>query len=279
MNSARPVELVADCAQCFGLCCVALPFAASGDFAFDKRAGEPCRNLGQDFGCGIHARLRDSGMRGCAAFDCLGAGQRVSQVTLGGRSWRTVPDTAADMFAAFAVMRALHEMLGYLVDAISRPQAGPLRDELSALQDEVTAMCQLGADELMHVPLTILHDRVAPHLTQVSLAVRQASRASGQGPSLRGADLIGAKRPGADLRAADLRGAYLIAADLRGADLRGADLIGADLRDADLRGANLTDALFVLQPQMNAARGDATTALPPFVDRPAHWLPRSKVPA
>lgn len=271
MTSSRSSELTADCAQCFGLCCVALAFTASVDFAFDKRADQPCRNLSEDYGCGIHAQLRDSGMRGCTTFDCLGAGQRVSQVTFGGRSWRTAPDTAADMFAVLPVMRELHELLAYLGDAVSRPQARLLLNELSGLQAEVAAMCQLSADELMHVPLTVVHERVAPWLAQVSDAVRQASQASGHGPSLRGADLIGAKRAGADLRAADLRGAYLIAADLRGADLRTADLIGADLRDADLCGADLRGALFVLQPQINAARGDAATQLPPFVDRPAHW--------
>ena len=33
------LDLKADCASCFGLCCVALPFAASADFAIDKDAG------------------------------------------------------------------------------------------------------------------------------------------------------------------------------------------------------------------------------------------------
>ena len=37
--------LRADCGSCFGLCCVALPFAASADFAVDKAAGQPCANL------------------------------------------------------------------------------------------------------------------------------------------------------------------------------------------------------------------------------------------
>ena len=74
-----------------------------------------------------------------------------------------------------------------------------------------------------------------------------------------------------DLRGANLRGAYLIGAALSGADLRWTDLIGADLRDADLRGADLTDALFLTQPQLTAARGDADTRLPGALSRPEHW--------
>ncbi len=54
-------------------------------------------------------------------------------------------------------------------------------------------------------------------------------------------------------------------------NLRQADLIGADLRDADLRGADLTGALFLTQSQVNAARGDRATKLPPSVTRPSHW--------
>ena len=43
------VSLVPDCGSCFGLCCVALPFAASADFPVDKPAGQPCGNLRSDF--------------------------------------------------------------------------------------------------------------------------------------------------------------------------------------------------------------------------------------
>ena len=76
--------LRADCERCFGLCCVALPFAVSADFALDKPAGTPCPNLRGDHRCGIHAKLRPSGFTGCTVYDCFGAGQRVSQVTFGG---------------------------------------------------------------------------------------------------------------------------------------------------------------------------------------------------
>ena len=105
------VGLRADCGRCFGLCCVAPAFAASADFAIDKAAGQPCPNLRPDFGCGIHDELRPRGFRGCTVYDCFGAGQQVAQVTFGGRDWRGAPHTAGEMFAVFAVMRQLHELL------------------------------------------------------------------------------------------------------------------------------------------------------------------------
>jgi hypothetical protein len=106
-------------------------------------------------------------------------------------------------------------------------------------------------------------------LVRVSALVRKKS--PGPQPDHRGADLIGARLNRADLRGASLRGARLIGADLRDADLRLADLTGADLRDADLRRADLTDSLFLTQPQVEVARGDAATRLPGSVTRPAHW--------
>src|SRR4051794_9103903 len=107
-------ELRADCARCAGLCCVAPAFAASADFAIEKRAGQPCPNLQNDLRCRFHSRLRERGFPGCVAYDCFGAGQRIVQETFGGADWRGSPQLARRMFDAFAVLRALHELLVYL---------------------------------------------------------------------------------------------------------------------------------------------------------------------
>lgn len=263
------LDLKADCASCFGLCCVALPFARSADFAMDKDAGEPCVNLLDDFRCGVHANLRAEGFPGCAVFDCFGAGQKVSQGTFGGRDWRRAPDAARRMFRVFPVMRQLHELLCYLDEALARPSAAPVHGELRLALDEVSRLTDGDPEELAALDVAAVRGRVNVLLLRVSELVRSGV-AEGR-RSLRGAGLIGRNLKGADLRGADLRGAYLIAADLRGADLREADLIGADLRDADLRGADLTGSLFLTRSQLEAARGDAGTRTPAGLGRPAHW--------
>ncbi|GLF94621.1 pentapeptide repeat-containing protein [Streptomyces yaizuensis] len=265
-------ELRADCANCFGLCCVALPFAASADFAVDKAAGQPCRNLDAEFRCGIHTRLRPSGFTGCTVYDCFGAGQKVSQVTFGGTDWRRDPAGAPAMFAAFPVVRHLHELLWYLDEALGLAAARPLHTELRALRAQTGELTLLDPAALAALDLAAHRQRVNVQLLRTSELVRAGSPA---GPrrrkDRRGADLAGARLRGADLRGASLRGALLIAADLRGADLRQADLIGADLRDADLGGADLTGSIFLTRPQLNAARGDGATRLPERLERPAHW--------
>jgi uncharacterized protein YjbI with pentapeptide repeats len=261
--------LRADCANCFGLCCVVPAFAASADFAITKPAGVACPNLGHDFRCGIHDRLRQRGFAGCTVYDCFGAGQQVSQVTFGGKDWRGDPGVTAQMFAVFPVMRALHELLWYLTEALALETAAPIHPELNAARDETTRLTHLDPQALAALDVPAHRDGVNALLQRASELAR--AKTHRKGFDRRGADLIGANLKGADLQGANLRGAYLIGADLRGADLREADLIGADLRGADLSGANLTGALFLTQSQLDAARGDAQTKLAPPLDRPLHW--------
>ncbi|MFI1581602.1 pentapeptide repeat-containing protein [Embleya sp. NPDC020630] len=267
---ARAQALRADCANCFALCCVAPAFAASADFAIDKPAGRPCPNLRtDDFGCGVHTRLRTIGFTGCTVYDCFGAGQKVAQVTYAGRDWRRAPHTAQQMFRVFPVMRDLHELLRYLNEALSLPAAHPVHADLGTAYDETEQLTLGSPADLLRVDIMALRQRYNPLLLRASELTRAA--VPGRRKDRRGADLMGARLGGADLRGANLRGAYLIGADLRGADLRLADVIGADLRDADLRDADLRDALYLTQSQLDAAKGNPRTKLPAAYTHPAHW--------
>ncbi|MET3806077.1 uncharacterized protein YjbI with pentapeptide repeats [Nakamurella sp. UYEF19] len=268
---------------------MALPFAASADFAVDKAAGEPCENLLNDFRCGIHPSLRTSGFAGCTVYDCFGAGQQVSQVTYGGSDWRAAPETSAEMFRVFPIVRQLHELLFYLEQVLTMAPAATVHDAVRRALRVTRGMA--GGS-----PTTILELDLPAHRAAVDVLLRRGSglvrsgyrtgpenvignagsvkkraRKGSAAGDLARADLIGADLAGADLRAADLRGSYLIGANLRAADLRLADLIGADLRAADLRGADLSTSLFLTQFQVNAGRGDEGTQLPPGLTRPGHW--------
>ncbi|GGM24889.1 pentapeptide repeat-containing protein [Micromonospora yangpuensis] len=264
--SETPRQLRADCFRCFALCCVAPAFAASADFALDKPAGRPCAHLAGDFRCGIHGQLRDRGFAGCTVFDCFGAGQQVSQVTYGGRSWRDQPRSAAQMFDTFAVQRHLHELLWYLTEAVALGPTEPLRGQLRRAVAETLRHTDASPAELLALD-------VDAHRATVNVLLSRASELlRGRG----GADRRGAQLVGVDLRrvrlvGANLRGAVLVGADLRGVDLTRADVTGADLRGADLRGADLRRTLFLHRAQLDAARGDLRTRLPASLSRPAHW--------
>jgi uncharacterized protein YjbI with pentapeptide repeats len=268
-------SLRADCERCFGLCCVAPAFSASADFAIDKDAGQPCPNLLADFRCSIHDRLRPQGFGGCSVYDCFGAGQKVAQVTFGGRDWRRTPEIAERMFGVFTIMRQLHELLWYLSEALTLEAARPLHGELSLALQETERLTHGSPDALAELD-------VGAHRREVSSLLLRASELARAGvqrreTDLSGADLVGKDLSGADLSGASLRGALLIGADLSGADLRMADLTGADLRGADLSGADLTGSIFLTQSQLEASKGDPGTKLPPSLTGPAHW-PRPAAP-
>ncbi|MEC1527285.1 pentapeptide repeat-containing protein [Bacillus spizizenii] len=265
-------DLRADCQHCFGLCCVALPYTKSADFAFDKDGGTPCRNLQSNYQCSIHKDLREKGFRGCSAYECFGAGQKVSQITYEGKDWRNNPETANEMFDVFPIMQQLHEMLWYLYEALSIDIAKPIHHELRTSFEKIERLTRLSKERL----LTLQVDEHRAEVNEWLLKTSELVRAQARNPKLpkkisRGSVLIGAKLKGLDLRGANLRGALLIAADLRNADLRMTDFIGADVRDADLSGADLTGSIFLTQAQVNAAYGDSNTKLPPSLQTPAHW--------
>lgn len=274
----RREVLGADCANCFGLCCVALAFAKSADFPFNKPAGDPCTNLDAQDACRIHPQLRDRGFKGCTVFDCFGAGQKVSRHTFRGRSWRADPETRTAMFATFPVVRRLHELLWYLDEAIALVE--PSRDAGPWLEafEHVRQLSDRTAGELAGLDVDAEYDAARDLLAEASeiarAAVRQATgRRGGRNPGP-GSDLTGARLAGADLRGITIRGSIAIAADLSGALLRRCDVLGVDMRDADLSGANLDGAIYLTQMQVNSARGNDRTVLPEGFERPSSWTGR-----
>jgi uncharacterized protein YjbI with pentapeptide repeats len=170
------------------------------------------------------------------------------------------------MFEVFPIVRALHELLWYLTEALTLQPARPLHAELSLALSETERLTHHSPDALLELNVAAHRRAVNALLLRTSELVRAEVRHKKK--DLRGADLIGAKLKGADLRGANLRGAYLIGADLSGADLRMADLTGADLRDADLSGTDLSESLFLIQSQVDAAKCDTETKLPPSLTRP-----------
>jgi uncharacterized protein YjbI with pentapeptide repeats len=173
------------------------------------------------------------------------------------------------MFEVFSIVRDLHELLWYLTEALTLQPAHSLHDELSLALEETERLTHNSPAALMELDIAAHRRDVNALLLRASELVRAQVRHKKK--DYRGADLVGANLKGTNLRGANLRGAYLIGADLRGADLRMADLIGADFRDADLRGADLTETIFLIQSQLDAAKGDTETKLPPSLTRPTHW--------
>ncbi|MEQ1781107.1 MAG: hypothetical protein ABMA14_07100 [Hyphomonadaceae bacterium] len=177
------ITLRADCAQCAALCCVALAFDRSALFAIDKAAGEPCQNLSDLDRCTIHADRAAQGFAGCAGYDCLGAGQRVTAMFIG-QSWRDGLRMAAAMFEAFSAMRKVNELMLLLRAAQKMPLEAAHRlrcDALLARLDTdwtVESLSAFAAADVSHDVMAFLAELrgYAPSLRDTSCARRRAGR-------------------------------------------------------------------------------------------------------
>jgi uncharacterized protein YjbI with pentapeptide repeats len=125
---------------------VALYFCDSEGFPTDKDAGKHCINLKSDFKCAVHKNLGKKDLKGCTAYDCFGAGQKVAQVTYSGYDWRTNPETAKQMFDVFLVMKQLHEMLWYLTKAFRMQYDSVSQEKISYMISETVRLANLDAD-------------------------------------------------------------------------------------------------------------------------------------
>lgn len=266
-----------DCEKCFGFCCVALYFSKTEGFPNDKKAGTPCVNLKADFTCSDHKNLRKKGLKGCTAYDCFGAGQKVAQSTFNGKNWREFKELQNQMFEVFLVMRQLHEMLWYLGDALTFVSNKNMKDQLSIRIQEIDQLTKLDAHSIMSIDIEKYRTKVnsilrmANEIAKDKIAKYKINNSKNKKNLKLGYDFIGTNLTDTNLIGANFAGALLIAANMKNTDLKGANLIGADLRDADIRGANLEDAIFLTQSQINTAKGDYKTRLPKSLARPAYW--------
>jgi uncharacterized protein YjbI with pentapeptide repeats len=262
-------ELKIDCSNCCGICCIALYCSKAEGFPADKEAGTPCKNLMPDFRCRAHTKLPQLKLKGCMAFDCMGAGQKVTQNIFGGANWHTSPQYEEQMFQGFFKVYQLHQMLWYLMDGKCILSAEPLTEEIVALIDENRRMTGLSPDEILMLNLDAYQADVNHVLKEISALVRFELNLPDDGKHT--TDYIGKNFNKANLRGKDFSMSLLIAANLESCNLYGANFLGADLRDANLNDADLSQSIFLTQMQINSAKGSRGTKLPSTLTYPETW--------
>ncbi|MBC3805560.1 pentapeptide repeat-containing protein [Acetobacterium fimetarium] len=266
-NSYADLEaaLRIDCEKCSGLCCVALYCMKTDGFPENKEAGVPCRHLRPDFRCSIHALLEKKKMKGCLAYDCFGAGQKVTQI-YGNENWQTHPDKASEIFQTFMIVRKLYQMAWYLLEAWSVVADEHFSAAIAALLAE-NLQITAGAPAAMRLA------DIADYQTRVNQVLKKSSAqlvAKSSGQTNR-KDFLGKNFKKTNLDGQDFSMALLIAANLTGCSLRRSNFLGADLRDANIKDTDLREAVFLTQMQINAAQGNGKTQLPPRLLRPSNW--------
>ena len=197
---------------------------------------------------------------------------KTAQVTCKGVSWRDNPESASKMYDAFLIIRQLHEMLWYLTQSYTLQHDEKIKSNIGNLIDETIELTMSVIDIIFNIDIESHRNKVNRFLKDTSEMVRKKARNSLNKSSakskkqIHGKEFFGKNLTKADLCGADLRGALLIAANLSSTDLN-----GADLRDADFSSADLSGAIFLTQAQINSAKGNSQTKLPPMIKRPSYW--------
>jgi hypothetical protein len=177
------VSLRPDCARCAALCCIGLAFDRSALFAFDKPAGEPCRNLEPSGRCRIHGELESRGFGGCVAFDCHGAGHYVTQEMFGGRSWRDDPSLLEPMMTAFRPIHEIHELLTMLREARGLPLPHAVGGRLAALEQALMPAAGWTRQDVADGRVRAATEEVREFLRSLRPFAGQTARRPAQAPA------------------------------------------------------------------------------------------------
>lgn len=262
-------ELVMDCNNCSGLCCIALYCLKSEGFPDDKKAGEPCRNLMPNFQCKVHDKLKELNFKGCISYDCLGAGQKVTNSIYKGINWKTPSEYTEKIFDVFLIVCELHQMQWYLTESSLIYCADEYRHEIDLLIDENKKITNLSPEELLTQDISEYKKKVNSILKKVGESVQLAVR--GKAEKVHLTYLLGKDLRNRNLRGQNFNMSLLIAANMKGCDLYGTNFLGADMRDTNIKNADLSQSIFLTQMQVNSAKGNHLTKLPAFLTHPEIW--------
>ena len=257
-----------DCSKCSGLCCTALFFSKIDGFPKDKVSGQPCTNLLKDYRCKIHSQLEKQKMKGCIGYDCFGAGQQVTQVIYQGQTWNDIPIQSTEIFDVFVIVFKLYQIRYYLIEASSLISAQPLKKSIQCLIEENIKMCHCCPNSILSLDLEQYRLRSNYILKHVCKLLQQSIHSEYKKIP---ANFLGSNFKGQDMSGADLSTKLLIATNFEKSVFNGTIFLGADTRDTNFKDADLSEAVFLTQGQVNAAKGNRNTKLPYQLDYPPTW--------
>lgn len=258
-----------NCGECCGLCCVALYCTKSDGFPHDKEMGAACVNLLEDYKCKVHSKLLQRGLKGCLAYDCFGAGQFLTQQLKYLPDWRTGSPKEADKISnSYIVVLRVHQTLWYLSQCLILRLPQSEKERARSLINEGNALIEKPVEMLAILDPQPFCERSNEYLKHVcSIYETISSNVS----NLQSSNYMGKNMQRKNLARFDFRMSLLIAANLMQADLHGANFLGADMRDTNICNTDLSQCLFLTQIQINSARGNHNTILPPYLNKPRVW--------
>lgn len=203
------------------------------------------------------------------AYDCFGAGQKVTQTVYHGKSWKDKDVKPDEMYRVFLAVYQLHQMLWYLNEAALLIPAADIYGVIESAIQDLDRLIRQTPEALLKLDLEACREKTNLLLKEVWHRVQNTVKSTVE--PQKSVDFIGKDFKKAVLDGQDFSMSLLIAANLEGCSLGGANFLGADLRDANFKNADLRESIFLTQAQVNTAKGNAYTKLPEFVTCPKTW--------
>lgn len=258
-----------NCEKCCGLCCVALYFTKSDGFPKNKEMGIACENLQTDYKCKVHSKLSQKMLKGCIAYDCFGAGQYVTSHLKSLPNWLTLSQKEANkIFNSYLVVLKVHQTLWYLSQCLILGLPQSEKEQAKLLIKEGNTLVAKSVEMLAILDTKPFCERSNKYLKQICALYQPSFSKTSKAPSK---NYMGKNMKRKKLAGKDFSMSLLIAADLEQAILHGANFLGADMRDSNICNTDLSNCLFLTQIQINTAKGNNNTILPPYLHKPLIW--------
>lgn len=252
------------------MCCVALYFSKAEGFPENKKAGTPCKNLQTDYQCSIHAQLSANSLKGCISYDCFGAGQQVTSLMPKRPIWNAISPKEKDMiFSAFLTVMQLHHSLWYLAEATTLCLPKTEKEQLELLLIEGKKLAEQPIEVLQNRNIKPFQNKTNHLLKIISQEIRM--KFCSDNKTVYSQNYMGKSLKRRNFTGQDFSMSLLIAASLEQSNLYGVNFLGADMRDTDIKNTDLSHSLFLSQMQINSARGNKMTVLPPYLSKPSIW--------
>lgn len=267
-NKGRLEQLKVDCAKCSGLCCTALFFSKIDGFPENKIAGKPCTKLQNNYRCKIHHELEKRNMKGCIGYDCFGAGQHVTQYIYQGKTWQTSKEKSKEIFDVFVIISQLYQIRYFLEESKIIIPAKGLWSDIQSLINENEALCSSTPQIILDIDTERYRNKVNIILKKVCGCITKCFKNSDNNRLI---EFSGKNFKKRDMSGLDLSMKLLIAVNFDSCIFNGTVFLGADTRDTNFSNADLREAVFLTQGQINSAKGNRNTKLPPYLDYPVMW--------
>lgn len=254
-----------NCKDCSGLCCVALYFNQSDGFPENKKAGKPCVNLNKDYTCKIYTQLETKQLKGCIAYDCFGAGQKVTQEWKLKGAWNSNDLIKQDIFRSFEINQLLNQIMWYLLEAYTICDDSDI-NRINHLILENINYTRMEPKELLACDIETYRKNVNVELKQLTTKIAKQSINKIESKFQFEKDFSTQ-----DISYMDFTMAYLIGSNLDGCKLRYTNFLGTDLRDVSIKNTDLTESIFLTQFQVNSMLGNKYTVLPDGLTYPVKW--------